>query len=963
MNYKKQSIITLVSMFLVLLIAGAFTFKQLDRITDKMNRVANDLLLNSTRVIQSSLNNELMSDEQMLKVFAQLFSLSGGVNHPIDTLSGYVAATDFFNFTYMDLTGSGVNSEGEAVSAASLPFEEIALSQGASGYSDAYVGSSGRPQITFQVPVFMDSVQVGALYADKTLAHYNSSALFTFNGGAGLAYVVCGDNGSWIIEGTGTDNDTIYEFLADQGNGPKICQTLKELLVKGSTGTIALTFNGRKSYLCFLPLDNNYNWYLISVIPKGVLQKESAEVMQMITIVLAGLLVMAVLAAMLLLSRQTMKNREKSRIRQDQLFQNISSNVDFVFLLYSPAKRRVEMVSANVRTLFGLDPTQVSRQPKALFDACGMPAGDQEEFFCGNLKGKLQKEYRIGSANELQRWIEIHLIPADNGQYLAVLHDTTAEHHMRDDLADALQQSQENNRARSAFFSSMSHDIRTPMNGIVGMTAIAMSNLENPKKVRDCLQKISMASDHLLSLINEILEMSRMESGKFALKKEPVNLPELISNMLAFIKPEAVQKSLTLEVKSAAMMHDTIISDSLHLQKILLNLLSNAVKYTPDGGSVHVCFEEQPRAGQQIDLCFSVEDNGIGMSSDFLERLFIPFERAQDSRVSKIVGTGLGMAITKNIVDMMDGTISVTSRLGAGSKFVITLPVDLPDGVDTDISLLAGHPVLMVSDEETAREGIKGMLEQAGMHAVCVSDGRAAAEEVQRARRDGTAYSAVLIDLHQPDTEGIEAVRQIRSLGKDNSPAILLAAYSLGEVESEAIKAGVNDFLTKPVFRAELLHKLMRCLSEPAARYTESFEKVPPKIHLEGIRILVAEDNELNREIIVELLQNSGISVECAEDGLLAVQAVAGHAAGYYDMVLMDIHMPVMDGYAAAKAIRKIEGAGGMPIIAMTADAFDEDIRKCLAAGMSSHISKPVNIANMFEVIQKYCKKESGKKS
>lgn len=497
-------------MFLVLLIAGAFTFKQLDRITDKMNRVANDLLLNSTRVIQSSLNNELMSDEQMLKAFAQLFSLSGGVNHPIDTLSGYVAATDFFNFTYMDLTGSGVNSEGEAVSAASLPFEEIALSQGASGYSDAYVGSSGRPQITFQVPVFMDSVQVGALYADKTLAHYNSSALFTFNGGAGLAYVVCGDNGSWIIEGTGTDNDTIYEFLADQGNGPKICQTLKELLVKGSTGTIALTFNGRKSYLCFLPLDNNYNWYLISVIPKGVLQKESAEVMQMITIVLAGLLVMAVLAAMLLLSRQTMKNREKSRIRQDQLFQNISSNVDFVFLLYSPAKRRVEMVSANVRTLFGLDPTQVSRQPKALFDACGMPAGDQEEFFCGNLKGKLQKEYRIGSANELQRWIEIHLIPADNGQYLAVLHDTTAEHHMRDDLADALQQSQENNRARSAFFSSMSHDIRTPMNGIVGMTAIAMSNLENPKKVRDCLQKISMASDHLLSLINEILEMSRM---------------------------------------------------------------------------------------------------------------------------------------------------------------------------------------------------------------------------------------------------------------------------------------------------------------------------------------------------------------------------------------------------------------------------------------------------------------------
>jgi two-component system sensor histidine kinase/response regulator len=960
-NYKKRSIIILVSVICLLLLIISFMLSLLNRITVKMNQGSSETMLNSAYMIQSSISRQFSNDEQQIDASANLFVLSGGLTEPEETLANFAQATEFFRFYYVDESGFGIDSKGEKLDIQSLPSQVTSLPQGQSGYSDVYIGSSGRQQITFQCPVKADGVQVGTLYADKTLSRYNDPALFTLSGGAGYAYVVKGSNGSWIIGSTGSKTDDIYDFLAKQNNKQKILLTLQELLEKKEAGTMGIEFKGEESLLCFLPMDNSYDWYLISIMPKNILQQGSAEIIRMVVITLLELAAGLILITVLLLSRESMKGREQGRIYRDRLFQNISSNIDFAFLVYTPSNESVEMVSDNVRVLFDVEPEQVAARPGILFDQCGMPENDQSRkaFFSGELTEKVRQEFRTGTDNELQRWTEVHLLPADDEKYLAVLHDTTSQHHMRDDLADALRQAQENNRSRTAFFSSMSHDIRTPMNGIIGMTAIARANLDHPEKVRDSLDKISVASDHLLALINEVLDMSRIESGKFSLKKEPVNLPELMSNVLLLIKPDLNKKGHTLHVKSSVLDYDTVIGDTLHIQKILMNLLSNAVKYTPEGGEISVCLQEKQRSDRMLDVIFRVEDNGMGMEPDFVERIFSPFERAEDNRLSKIVGTGLGMAITKNIVDNMGGTIHVKSAPGAGSEFTVILPMPLSECDSQGAEALSGHTVLVVDDSRDTCEGIQIMLEEAGVGVDWTLSGQSAVKAARKAHLEGQDYFAVILDWKMPEMDGMETARCIRAeLGRD-IPIILLSAYNWEEVEQEALDAGINGFLTKPIFRSELVQKLRFYIMGSAVKAQETSDDIS-RYWFDGLRVLLAEDNELNREVATELLCAAGIQVDSVEDGLQAVRKVEEKGAGYYGIIFMDIHMPVMDGLEAAKNIRKLPGKdmAGIPIIAMTADAFEEDILRCKKAGMDDHISKPVNMERVFEIIRLYWNRE-----
>lgn len=959
-KYKKRSIIILISVIGLLALSVVFMLTLLERITMKMNQGSNETMLNSARIIQSSINRQFINDKQQMVTCASLFSLDGGSKDVQEALSNYTEATDFFRFYYVDRSGFGIDNNGNTVDIGSFPFEDTALSKGEPGYTDVYMGDSGRNQVTFQAPVFSDGEQVGALYADKTLYRYNDPALFTFSAGAGKSYVVNGADGSWIIESTGSDTDDIYEFLEYNRNGPKVMDTLQELMQSGKAGTVSLKFGGEDSILCFLPVENPYNWYLISIMPKSALQQESHEITSMVGITFSELAAALILITVLLLSRETMKGREQGRIYRERLFQNISSNIDFAFLVYTPSKKKVEMISENVKVLFDVDPEEIMSRPQTLFDCCGMPPEDpdRQDFLNGELKGRMRKEYSTGTDNELQRWTQVHLLPADDGQYLAVLHDTTGEHHMREDLADALQQSQENNRARTSFFSSMSHDIRTPMNGIIGMTAIAKANIDHPDKVMDSLDKISSASDHLLALINEVLDMSRIESGKFSLKKEPVNLPELISNVLLCIKPDLNKKGHTMHIRSSVLDYDMVIGDALHIQKILMNLLSNAVKYTPEGGEISIGLKEKLRRDGMVDIIFQVEDNGIGMDAEFIKHIFTPFERAEDNRLSKIAGTGLGMAIAKNIVDIMGGTISVESEPGAGSKFTVVLPMPLSQDDSHSEDILAGHKVLVVDDSQDTCEGIQVMLEEAGVVVDWVLDGFSAVEAADRAHSLGEDYFAVILDWKMPQMDGVETARRIReSLGRE-IPIILLSAYNWEDVEDEALKAGINGFLTKPVFRSELVQKMRFYIMGSSAKSKTGGHT--PSYRFEGLRVLMAEDNELNREIAEELLSSAGIEVDSVENGLEAVRKMEQNGEGYYGMVLMDIHMPVMDGFEATKRIRALQGrdARAIPVIAMTADAFEEDVLKCRNAGMNAHISKPVNIDKLFEVIQSFWTKK-----
>lgn len=958
MKNKKQSIVFLAGVVGLLLAAGVILTALLGGISQKMRQSANESLLNSTRMIESSLNNELRTDEQLLENFASLYAKGQNARNPEAILSDFAASTQFFRFTFLNMEGTGFDSDGKIVNAAELPFEETALSTGEYGYSDAYVGSSGRLQITFQIPIYEENQQIGALYADKTLARYNGSVLFTFSDGSGRAYMVRSDDGTWLIEGSGTDTDDIYGFLEEQGNNGEIQLELHSLMQDRKAGTIRIQFNGESSCLCFVPMDLSYGWYLISIVPQSFLLQESSKIMQMIEVTLIILLVALVSIAILLFSRQSMKNQQKSRVYREQLFQTISANVDFAFLLYAPDKHRVELISDNVRNLLDLDPVQAAERPEELAKRCGIPSNDADwnAFLHGTLLENIQKEYQIGASNELQRWIEIHLIPLETGQYLAVLHETTNERHMREDLAEALRQSQESIRARTAFFSAVSHDLRTPMNGIVGMVSIAQANLQNMDKVRDCLQKIKMASDHLLSLINQILDMSRIESGKLDLKQEPLELPELISGVLLLIKPELVKKGHKLLVESTVLDQDTVIGDMLHLQKILLNLLSNAVKYTPDGGEIHLEVQEQPLEGNRIQVIFQVQDNGIGIDPEFLEKIFSPFERSEDSRVSKIVGTGLGMAITKNIVDRMGGTIQVKSTPGAGSRFTVSLPLNLPEEPRCAENEFAGQYILVADGDTASCEGIRSMLEGLGVRVDCVQSGQEALASLDQAFKEGTPYDALILDRKMPGIDGIEAARQIRAKYSAQSPILLLSAYDWEDSGHEALECGIDGFLSKPIFRTELVRQLRRRTAGPA-KILQTTGVVESR-HLEGLRVLLAEDNELNREIAEEILESNGIEVVSVENGLLAVQQVQEHRAGYYGMVFLDIHMPVMDGYTAARKIREIPQKGNLPIIAMTADTFEEDIQNCRAAGMDAHISKPIDFSILFDTIQHFWKRE-----
>lgn len=959
---KKSGAILAVSagIFVIALSISSFFLLQ---IIGRMNQSANQNLLTSSRVISEGLNNKITLDRELLSALTELLALEeNGVIE--ETLREYADSTDFFRFAYIDMEGEGVDSEGNAVYVSDLPFDEIALSKGTDGMSAPYHGASGRIHITYQSPVFREGKQIGAVYADRIIDDYNLPTLFTFHNGAGSAYVVDG-NGDFIIKSRGTASETdVYSYLAKQKNGAAIQDTLRRVIQEGKSGTLVVTNEAQPSLLGFLPVESPQGCYLITVVPRAVLQQEAKPIIIMLCTMFALLLLGGLSVATLFAGRQSMKADVRQKEYREKLFGNLSANIDFAFLLYTPAGRKVELVSDNLSGLLGITPEQAQEKPERIFDASGLPQGDADRssFFNGTLKEQTTRESMVGvGPNEVKRWIAVHLIPADYGQYLAVFHETTEEHNMREQLADALTQAQNSNRARSAFFSSMSHDIRTPMNGIVGMTNIALNNLDDREKVESCLNKITGASGHLLELINEVLDMSRIESGRISLKEETVHLPSLIANLLSFLKPDMDKKNQSLLMKSQILEHDTVISDGLHLQKILLNLLSNAAKYTQAGGEISLQITETPVDAETIRMSFVVEDNGIGMSPAFLKRIFKPFERAEDSRMSQITGTGLGLAITKSIVDMMGGDIRVQSREYEGSCFTVEIPLKLPAQQAREYPDLAGYTALIVDDDQDACESISLILQETGIRANWVTNGPEAVEQLWNAHVRKDDYYVVILDWKMPEMDGLETARQIRKRLGSEVPILLLSAYDWESVKDEAVRAGINGFLTKPIFKSGLLEKLRYYIRGEKSK-TEALG-TEQSLSLEGVRILAAEDNELNREIIIELLESSGALVDSARNGQQALDRYLNSSPGHYQLILMDVHMPEMDGLEATRAIRGSgrPDAATIPVIAMTADVFKEDIRKCKDAGMNAHIGKPLEIDKLYATLRRFLNNDQKK--
>lgn len=589
-------------------------------------------------------------------------------------------------------------------------------------------------------------------------------------------------------------------------------------------------------------------------------------------------------------------------------------------------------------------------------------AGQKEKMLAGE---SVHFTVRMQNQHGEEAWLQINGICIDwqekNPVYLALYIDITNETELRqmqarleeqsEQLKTALELAEHASRAKSDFLSHMSHDIRTPMNAIMGMTDIAQAHLGEPDRLQDCLKKISLSSQHLLGLINDVLDMSRIESGSMTLNKDSMPLPKLLENVVAIMQPHFKAREQKFSIHLKNVRHENFYSDSLRLRQIFINILSNASKFTPVEGSITMDVEElEMKDEQTARFRFRIADNGMGMKQDFLDHLFEPFSRERDSRVDKTEGSGLGMAITKKLVDLLEGEIEAESQVGMGTIFNVTLPMQMEEAGSVPC-VYSQLKIILVDDDDIMCQHMSQIMLGMGIYADSVSTGEEALEQIEREHKRGNDYDAVFLDWKMPHMDGPETARRIRKQIGRETPILIVSAYDWSDIEDEAKASGVNGFVSKPLF----VSTLCRALRQYVLKETPDAECSLPVDENEfaGRHFLLMEDNELNREIAVELLTSAGAVVDCAANGVEGIAKFACSEPGYYHLILMDIQMPIMNGYGAARKIRAMQraDAAGVPILAMTADAFAEDIVMAKDAGMNGHLAKPLNLVTLKKEI------------
>ena len=786
-----------------------------------------------------------------------------------------------------------------------------------------------------------------------------------FHGNA-KSYVVHPD-GRVVVDHSFESWGNAYNFFGvlreHSGMSEKEILALSEKFKQGQTDAMMVNLDGEDYYLVY-EKSNIQDWMFLGLVRADIVNT-SMNKLQFSTMLLAGAVVFC-LAALLIgfiiqKSRASLRRKDTEILYRDELFQKLSLNVDDVFLMLDAKTYEADYVSPNAEKLLGITAEQIRK------DICILgrlnPAGteDPEKNYLEGIQVEEQQEWDFEYVHQKtgeRRWFHNIAMGSEvNGKkkYILVLSDRTSDRKMNQALSEAARAAETANRAKSTFLSNMSHDIRTPMNAIIGFTTLAVSNIDNKKRVRDYLGKILSSSNHLLSLINDILDMSRIESGKIHLDETEVSLSDVLHDLKTIISGQIHAKQLELYMDAMDVTNEDVYCDKTRLNQVLLNLLSNAVKFTPAGGTVSVRLKEYPGTISGSELYeIRVKDNGIGMSQEFVQKLFSPFERERTSTVSRTQGTGLGMAITKNIVTMMGGTIEVQTEQGKGTEFIVRLPLRIQSGHHRieKIAELEGLKALVVDDDFNTCDSVTKMLVKVGMRSEWTLSGKEAVLRARQSMELGDAFHAYIIDWRLPDMNGIEVTRQIRSLG-DDTPIIILTAYDWSDIEVEARAAGVTAFCAKPMFMSDIRETLMTAIGQKQAGADDHILPAADS-DFKGRRILLVEDNELNSEIAVELLNEYGFLVDTAENGAEAVEKVKKSTPGEYDLVLMDVQMPVMNGYEATEQIRALDDPdlAGITILAMTANAFDEDKKKALNCGMNGFLSKPIVIDELIATLQ-----------
>ena len=829
----------------------------------------------------------------------------------------------------------------------------------------------GKPQmLAFICPETQGSYR-GFAYDAIAISYYNDAVLrlldnSAFEGNASN-YVIYPD-GRVVIDNSVNRKETVYNFIAMLRSYSDLSEEqileLSNAFAQGSSGNLRVKLGDTSYYLVYEGTAVQ-NWTMVGLVPVSIVNANLDELWFRTAQIVAGITVgMAVLVILMIVRRShtTLRRKNTEISYRDELFQKLSLNVDDVFLMLDAETSKADYVSPNIGRLLGI-PWKEVRQ-----DACvlatlypnGFPERDKN-YLKGLLSGQQREwdfEFEHRETKE-RRWFHIIAMGSEvegRAKYILVMSDRTADKQVNQALSNAVAAAETANRAKSTFLSNMSHDIRTPMNAIIGFTTLAISNIDDTDRVKDYLAKTLASSNHLLSLINDVLDMSRIESGKIHLEEVEVNLSDVLHDLKTIVSGQIFAKQLELYMDAMDVTDEDVYCDKTRLNQILLNLLSNAIKFTPAGGTVSVRVRQL--AGK-VHGCgqyeFRIKDNGIGMSPEFAQKIFEPFERERTSTVSGIQGTGLGMAITKNIVDMMGGTIEVQTAQGKGTEFTVCVPMraQTEQRPVEKITELEGLKALVVDDDFNTCDSVTKMLVKVGMRAEWTLSGKEAVLRARQSIEMSDAYHAYIIDWRLPDMNGIEVTRQIRSL-HDDTPIIILTAYDWSDIEVEAKAAGVTAFCAKPMFMSDLRETLMNALGQKPMDAAQGL--LPDKnADFKGRHILLVEDNELNREIAQEILREYGFLVDSAENGAVAVEKVSTAAPGSYDLVLMDVQMPIMDGYTATRKIRALDdpARAKLPILAMTANAFDEDRRNALESGMNGFLSKPIVIGDLVQELHK----------
>lgn len=782
----------------------------------------------------------------------------------------------------------------------------------------------------------------------------------------GFSYIV-NDQGDILIRPSHPNSNktvqNIFDIVRREESDSAAAQAFFAALRQDQKGWATLSYNGEPTLFCFVPIEEAPSLNIVTIIPVRVIEAQGQAIVER-TLWLLALVFLGISLTISLFAYSAYRSSRIIREREyrDFLFDLLSSSIDNVFLIYDPQEQRVDFIFENVERLFGVKRAAVLKNIRAftaLFSGDEKTRDALERALTGTLEeGVFGIECPYCTPDSPQSKIaKIDIYATNDPRFgrkcIMCLQDQTGEIELRRMLSDSLAAAEKANRAKNDFLNNMSHDIRTPMNAIVGMTVIAASHLYNPEKVRDCLKKIAAASDHLRSLINDVLDMSRIESGKMTLSEEEFNLSEMMHALVNIVQNEVTSHGLSFFVRNVNIRHENLIGDTLRINQICLNLLGNAIKFTEPGGQITLTVEETdgPREDTAY-LSLTFTDSGIGMSPAFMERLFQPFEREQSDAVKRIQGTGLGLAITKNIVTLMGGTVVAKSELGKGTVFSVRLPLKIQDVQEAEIPTeLNGLSVLVTDDDPVVCETTQSILSSFRMRCDTARSGQEALDKVRLAQQCAKPYAVAIIDWKMPEMDGLETIRRIRKLVGEDLPIIILSAYDWTEIEEEAKAAGVTSFISKPLFKSNLLHALKKInglASDPVA------DAATPDYS--DKRMLLVEDNELNMEIACEIMGSTGIAIDQAWNGAQALELFEKAPEGYYDIVFSDVQMPVMDGYEATRRIRALSrgDAKALPIIAMTANAFSEDRQRAAEAGMSDYISKPVDIDELFALLQKW---------